>query len=203
MCLSHSSIIHNSTSDLTALCVLVSNCSKVTNHGHNKHCTTVQQITLHLIFVDLLQCSRIFCQSGKYHCHSQPSFDVGPCHHTGPSSAGPGPLPPPAGPPPGFAPGHLPPPSGPPPGMMMPRMPPPMMPPPAYAVLMPPPPGLRSPSCCCRRPCCCWCICLQAVWLNALYTSMYCVSICMQTCCTVCNPRHAAELSLPLLQLCN
>ncbi len=62
--------------------------------------------------------------------------------NAGPSSAGP--LPPPPGPPPGFASGHLPPPTGPPPGMMMGRLPPPMMPPPAYAVLMPPPPG-QSP----------------------------------------------------------
>ena len=126
---------------------------------------------------------------------AKPNFDVGQCCHTGPSSAGPGPLPPPAGPPPGFAPGHLPPPSGPPPGMMMPRMPPPMMPPPGYAVLMPPPPGQCTPSCCCRRLCCCCCICLQAVWLNALYASMHGMSLCMQTCCTACNPRRAAELS--------
>ena len=67
----------------------------------------------------------------------------------GPSTTGP--LPPPLGPPPGFAPGHLPPPHGLAPGMIMGRLPPPMMPPPGYAVLMPPPPG-QSMSHICLSP---------------------------------------------------
>lgn len=161
MCLSHSSIIHNFTSDLTALCVLVSNWSLAMGT------TSTAQLSsrLRCISVSWIYCNAIAISaiSADVIVIAEPSLDVGPCCHTGPSSAGPGPLPPPAGPPPGFAPGHLPPPSGPPPGMMMPRMPPPMMPPPAYAVLMPPPPGLRSSSCCCGQPCCCWCICLQAI----------------------------------------
>ena len=79
----------------------------------------------------------------------------------GPSSAGLEPLPPPAGPPPGFVPGHLPPPSGPPPSMSMHRLPPPMMPPPGYAVLMPPPPGNPShdlSAIACLSPCCHLCL---------------------------------------------
>ena len=57
----------------------------------------------------------------------------------GPGSAGP--MPPPAGPPPGFPSGHLLPPAGPPPGRMMHQLPTPMMPPPSYSITMPPPPG--------------------------------------------------------------
>ena len=62
-------------------------------------------------------------------------------HAAGTSSATP--LPPPAGPPPGFAASHLPPPTGPPPGMMMHQLPTPMMPPPGYGMMMPPPPGAK------------------------------------------------------------